>query len=76
MTRIAHAFLLLLVLSTSSLADDATPPRFRLDDRATPLSYAWRLAIDHAEAVVQGELDDALAYLGAVGATGHAGLAT
>jgi hypothetical protein len=34
-----------------------------------------RLAIDHAEAVVQGELDDALAYLGAVGATGHAGLA-
>ena len=34
-----------------------------------------RLAIDHAEALVQGELDDALAYLGAVGATGHAGLA-
>ena len=34
-----------------------------------------RLAIDHAEALVQGELDDPLAYLGAVGATGHAGLA-
>lgn len=34
-----------------------------------------RLAIDHAEALVQGELDDALAYLGVVGATGHAGLA-
>src|SRR5689334_11613521 len=34
-----------------------------------------RLAIDHAEAVVQGSLDDALAYLGAVGAVGHAGLA-
>jgi hypothetical protein len=34
-----------------------------------------RLAIDHAEALVQGELDDALAYVGAVGATGHAGLA-
>src|SRR4051794_20671826 len=34
-----------------------------------------RLAIDHAEAVVQGSLDDALAYVGAVGAAGHAGLA-
>ena len=34
-----------------------------------------RLAIDHAEALVQGSLDDALAYLGAVGAEGHAGLA-
>jgi len=34
-----------------------------------------RLSIDQAEALVQGELDDALAYLGAVGATGHAGLA-
>jgi OsmC-like protein len=34
-----------------------------------------RLAIDHAEALVQGELDDALAYVGVVGATGHAGLA-
>ena len=34
-----------------------------------------RLDIDRAEAVVQGELDDPLAYLGAVGAAGHAGLA-
>jgi hypothetical protein len=41
----------------------------------TSLGRRRRLAIDHAEAVVQGELDDALAYLGAVGAAGHAGIA-
>jgi uncharacterized OsmC-like protein len=39
------------------------------------LAQRRRLAIDGAEAVVQGELDDPLAYLGVVGATGHAGLA-
>lgn len=31
--------------------------------------------VDHAEAVVKGELDDPLAHLGVIGATGHPGLA-
>jgi hypothetical protein len=33
-----------------------------------------RLEVDNVEAVVQGELDNALAYLGVVGEEGHTGL--
>jgi hypothetical protein len=36
---------------------------------------ARHVVIDHAEAVVKGELDDPLAHLGVVGATGRPGLA-
>src|SRR5262245_43998196 len=40
------------------------------------LARQRRLVIDHAEAVVQGGINDPLAYLGAIGATGHAGIET
>jgi hypothetical protein len=36
---------------------------------------ARHLDVDHAEALVRGELDDELAAVGVVGATGHPGLA-
>jgi hypothetical protein len=38
------------------------------------LARRRRLTIDHAEAVVHGEMSSPLFYLGVVGATGHAGL--
>lgn len=36
---------------------------------------ARHLVVDHAEAVVKAELDDPLAHVGVVGASGHPGLA-
>lgn len=36
---------------------------------------ARRVVVDHAEAVVKARLDDPLAHLGVVGASGHPGLA-
>jgi uncharacterized OsmC-like protein len=36
---------------------------------------ARHVDVDHAEALVRGELDDELAAVGVVGASGHAGLA-
>jgi uncharacterized OsmC-like protein len=36
---------------------------------------ARHIEVDHAEALVRGELDDDLAAVGVVGATGHSGLA-
>ena len=54
MTR--AACLLLLVFSSFCFADDRTPPRFRLDDRAVPIAYAWRLAIDPAQPRFEGEV--------------------
>jgi hypothetical protein len=39
------------------------------------LARARRLSIDHAEAVVQGELASPLAHLGVIGASGSPGLA-
>jgi len=36
---------------------------------------ARHIEVDHAEALVRGELDDELAAVGVVGATGHSGLA-
>jgi len=47
--------LLLVLFSTLCCADDRTPPRFRLDDRAVPLAYAWRLTIDPAQPRFEGE---------------------
>jgi len=40
----------------------------------TALARSRRIEIDRAEAVVQGELNDPLAYLGVIGAAGHAGI--
>ena len=54
MTR--ACFLLLFLASTLCLADDRTPPRLRLDDRATPLAYTWRVAIDPGEPRFEGEV--------------------
>src|SRR5438105_15282471 len=54
MTR--ACFLLLFLASTLCLADDRTPPRLRLDDRATPLAYGWRVAIDPGEPRFEGEV--------------------
>ena len=54
MTR---AFLLLvLAVSTICLADDRVPPRFRLDERAVPLAYAWRLVVDPGEPRFEAEV--------------------
>lgn len=39
------------------------------------LARKRRVAIDHIEAVVQGELNNPLTYLGVVGESGHPGLA-
>ena len=40
------------------------------------LGRSWRVAIERVEAVVEGELNNPLTYLGVVGETGHPGLET
>ena len=52
-----RAFLLfLLAVSTNCFADDRVPPRLRLDERAVPLAYAWRLAVDPGEPRFEAEV--------------------
>src|SRR5438477_12177954 len=53
---IRACLILLAVFSNLCFADDDAPPRFRLDDRAVPLAYAWRVAIDPAQPRFEGEV--------------------